>query len=171
MKKIVYSILAVAAISMASCAKEEPGMTATEPLAGQWYVTFDAVDNDGKLVEADPHQKGRVLTATFNTSANSANQMWVSDLNNFWEYQAKVNCDVNTLTFSSADWVDNYTYDCKVKITDGKMLKGAAKTPSGMPADSIVYYVQFSDDEDIEAGNWAKYRVSGYRYTGFVADE
>ena len=171
MKKIVYSILAVAAIAMASCGKEEPVMTATEPLAGQWYVTFDAVDEDGNVLYKDPYEVGRLLTATFNTAANTTNQMWVSDLNKFWKYQVKVNCDVNTLTFSSADWVDNYTYDCKVKITDGKMLKGAAKTPSGMPADSIVYYVQFSDDELAEEGYWDMYRVSGFRYTGFVADE
>ena len=163
MKKTIYALLAVAALALASCAKEEPGMTATEPLAGQWYVTFDAVDANGNLLTADPYKMGRVLTATFNTSANTDNQMWVSDLGNFCGYQAKVNCDVQTLTFSTADWVDNYSYDNKVKVSNGRVLKGAATTPSGMPADSIVYYLQFSSSSET-------LRVSGYRYTGFVND-
>ncbi|MCF0213415.1 MAG: hypothetical protein HUK13_03045 [Muribaculaceae bacterium] len=163
MKKIAYSILAVAALALASCAKEEPGMTATEPLAGQWYVTFDAVDKDGNLLEADPYSMGRVITATFNTSANTSNQMWVSDLGNFCGYQVKVNCDVTALTFSTADWADNYSYGNKAKVSDGRVLKGAATTPSGMSADSIVYYIQFSDATEI-------FRVSGFRYTGFVED-
>ena len=35
---------------------------------------------------------------------------------------------------------------CNITITDGKIMKGAATTPSGMPADSIVFYVEFDDD-------------------------
>ena len=37
---------------------------------------------------------------------------------------------------------------------------------SGMPADSIVYMVQFDDDED-----GLTYKVSGFRRTGFPADD
>jgi len=46
-----------------------------------------------------------------------------------------------------------------------------ATTPSGMPADSLVYYVSFSDDENPAAYGYAKYKVSGYRRTGFASDE
>lgn len=53
-----------------------------------------------------------------------------------------------------------------MKITDGKILEGAALTPSGMPADSIVYMIQFDDDPD-----GLTYKVSGFRRTGFPADD
>jgi hypothetical protein len=53
------------------------------------------------------------------------------------------------------------------------MVPKAATTPSGMPADSIVFYVQFTDDDLSyqEAYGYTRYKVSGYRYTGFTADE
>lgn len=70
---------------------------------------------------------------------------------------------------------------CNITITDGKILNGAATTPSGMPADSIVFYVEFDDDytEDDEgnpvyvpeAYGFKNYRVSGYRYTGLANDD
>ena len=39
-------------------------------------------------------------------------------------------------------------------------------TPHGTPADSIVFYVSFNDDEP---GN--KYKVSGIRYSGLTQDD
>ena len=45
-------------------------------------------------------------------------------------------------------------------------MEGEATTPSGMPADSIVYMIQFDDDE-----NQLIYKVSGFRRTGFPADD
>ena len=74
--------------------------------------------------------------------------------------------DYNNRTFTTNDFIDNTSYDCKVKITDGKILEGAALTPSGMPADSIVYMIQFDDDPD-----GLTYKVSGFRRTGFPADD
>ena len=71
-----------------------------------------------------------------------------------------------TRTFSTTGFVDNVTYESKVKITDGKILEGAALTPSGMPADSIVYMIQFDDDPD-----GLTYKVSGFSRTGFPADD
>ena len=76
------------------------------------------------------------------------------------------------------DDIENF---CNITITDGKILKGAATTPSGMPADSIVFYVEFDDDYTLDdEGNvvyapeyygFKNYRVSGYRYTGFTNDD
>ena len=45
---------------------------------------------------------------------------------------------------------------------DGKILEEAAKNLHGMPNDSIVFNIKFSDDD-----NGLIYRVSGQRYTGF----
>ena len=61
-------------------------------------------------------------------------------------------------------------YDSKLTITNGKILPGAATTPSGMPADSIVFNVTFNDDTYPTDYGFDSYRVAGYRYTGFTKD-
>lgn len=155
----------------ASCEKDEIGGTATEALAGEWQLTVDAVDDAGNVVLVDPFGIGVILGITYNTVDNVADKMYVSDLGNFWDYTVVVNADCNNLTFSSNGEVQNEAYDCKVNIEGGKMLPGAATTPSSMPADSLVYYVSFSDDEYPATYGYSKYKVSGYRRTGFAADE
>ncbi len=172
MKKVIYYLTMICAgVLFASCEKDEIGGTATEALAGEWHVTVDAVDDAGNLVMSDPFGLGKTMVITYNTVENVSNRMYVSDLGNFWDYTAVVNADCNALTFSSDGDVQNEAYDCLVNIEDGRMLPGAATTPSGMPADSIVYYVSFSDDNYPAAYGYSKYKVSGYRYTGFAADE
>ena len=60
-----------------------------------------------------------------------------------------------------------------VSITGGKIVKNGTKTPSGMPADYIEFYVSFSDDLILEQylPEGTRYKVTGFRYTGFVEDE
>ena len=164
MKKAIYLLMMCAGVLFTSCEKDEIGGTATEALAGEWMLTVDAVDDAGNVVLTDPFGLGTVLGITYN-------KMYVSDLANFWDYRVVVNCDCTALTFSTDGNVQNEAYDCQVNIEDGKMLPGMATTPSGMPADSLVYYVSFSDDENPAAYGYAKYKVSGYRRTGFAADE
>lgn len=171
MKKAIYLLMLCTVAFFSSCEKDEIGGTATQALAGEWQLTVDAVDEAGNVVISDPFGLGVILGITYNTNENVADKMYVSDLGNFWEYTVVVNCDCNALTFSTNGEAQNEAYDCKVNIEDGKMLPGAATTPSGMPADSLVYYVSFSDDENPVANGYAKYKVSGYRRTGFAADE
>lgn len=172
MKKAIYLLMLGVGVMFASCEKDEIGGTATEALAGEWQLTVDAVDDAGNVVLSDPFGLGVILGLTYNTVDNVANKMYVSDLGNFWDYKAVVNCDCNALTFSTDGEVQNEAYDdCMVSIEDGKMLPGAATTPSGMPADSLVYYVSFSDDDNPAIYGYTKYKVSGYRRTGFAADE
>ena len=150
MKKVIYLLMMCAGVLLFSCEKDEIGGTATEALAGEWTVTVDAVDGSGNVVEEDFFGLGRVMLNTYNTAANLPTEMYVDDLGNFWEYKVKVQSDVNTLTFATS---------------------GAATTPHGTPADSIVYYVSFSDDEYPAQYGYAKYKVSGYRYTGLAVDD
>lgn len=163
MKKILFSIIAAVSL-LASCQKEQPGMTATVDLAGEWVVTYDVVA--GGQNYGDAYGIGEVHLQTYNTQANKATEMWVDDLGNFWEYKLTVACDVKSLTFSTSDFVDNEYYECKVKVSNGKITLDGAKTPSGMPADAIEFDVEFDDDDDAYV-----YHVHGYRYTGFAADE
>ena len=50
-------------------------------------------------------------------------------------------------------------------------MKGAATTPSGMPADSIYFELKLIDDAIAAAYGYDSYQVCGFRYTGFAADE
>ena len=161
-----YIALAFAAISVmfVSCQKDfEPGGTEVEKMAGEWWVTATVII-DGQ--EAGDIELGHFRMNTYNTANNVPTEMWLDDDGNFWDYKLKVDVDYKNRTFSTKDFVSNVSYDCKVKVADGKVLEGVATTPSGMPADSIVYMIQFDDDEDA-----LTYKVSGFRRTGFPADD
>ena len=179
MKKTLYSILMLMGVLVAftSCEKEEIENTATVGMAGDWYVTVDAVDANGDVVyeDADLFGLGRVHMLTFNSAANNPDEMIVSDLGNFWDFKVKVNCDPNAMTFSNNTTEDNNLVegyeDVNVAVTGGKIMPGAAHLASGVPTDSIVFYVKFSDDGYPDAYGYYNYRVSGFRYSGFTADE
>ena len=50
MKKLIYfACMLVGLFMMTSCEKDEIGGTATQSLAGEWYVVADAVDANGFL--------------------------------------------------------------------------------------------------------------------------
>lgn len=165
MKKILFLLLA-AGFFMVSCEKEKVGNTATVKMSGEWLVTVDLANDDGSVAVEDCYGLGQVPIATYNTEKNVPTEMWIDDLGNFWDFKVNVDLDYNAATFSTKDFVDNYSYESQVKISNGKVLFDAAKTPSGMPADSIVFYVSFDDDDP-----GTIYKMSGYRYTGFANDE
>ena len=51
MKKVLYMAASLlVCITILSCSKEEVGGTATESMAGQWYCTIDAVDENGNII-------------------------------------------------------------------------------------------------------------------------
>jgi hypothetical protein len=154
-----------------SCKKDEIGNTATEKMAGEWYVTVDAVDANGGVVyeDADLYGIGKFHLDTYNTSSNSTSEMWINDNGNFWDFQTKMNIDLNAMTFQATD-AQNIAYDSKLTITNGKILYSATTTPSGIKADSIVFNVIFDDDTAPADYGFDTYRVAGFRYTGFTKD-
>ena len=118
MKKLLYlTSIALCAI-FTSCDKDEIGGTATEALAGQWYVVCDGVDENGEITMEDPFDVGRTLLLTYNTSENTPNEIFVDDLGNFWEYKVKANSNISNLTFSASEATDYYN-GIAVDITDG----------------------------------------------------
>ena len=162
--------MAISAI-MVSCEKEEIGGTATQSLAGEWYVTANVVDENLEVLAEDFFDMGQFHVNTYNTAANVPNEIWVDDLGNFWEFKVKATANVDNYTFSTPDSAANAYYDCKVLIEGGKILPGAATTPHGTAADSIVFYVSFSDDTYAPYYGYAKYQFTGYRYTGLASDD
>lgn len=166
MNKHIVWLFSLLLFVLAGCEKDEIGNTATEALAGEWYVTVDAVDSNGNVVAEDYFGMGHIHINTYNTAANVATEMFVDDIKNFWDFKVRVNCDVNALTFSTDGAVANEKYDCKVIIENGKVTVGGATTPHGTPADAIEFVVVFSDDDP-----GMRYKVSGYRYTGLAEDD
>ena len=158
-----------------SCEKEEVGNTATVATAGQWYVTVDAVDESGNVVyeDADLFGLGRVLLLTANTAANSATEMIVDDLKNFWGYRVKVTVDPVNMTFATNTTENNNLNgeDINVTITGGKIVKDGGVQNNGSKADYIEFYVNFSDDKYPAAYGYAKYHVYGIRYSGLAEND
>ena len=159
MKKYIALLFTALAFMLMGCEKEtEPGGTAVEKMAGDWWVT---VTVNGEAVA------GPVKMFTYNTAANVATEMWLDDGGNFWNFKIKMKSDANAMTFLTDDFVDNQKYESKVKILNGKVTLNGAKTPSNMPADAIHFEVSFSDDEAPST----VYVVDGFRRSGFPADD
>lgn len=174
MKKVLYIFGILAMGILASCEKDPVENTACVEMAGDWYVVVDAT-NAGQLVYEDPFGLGYVHMFTSNTAANIATEMLLTDNRDdpFWDFKVKVTADPSAMTFSVSNGqnlVADYE-DMTMVVTGGKITKGAATTPSGMPADAIEFYITFSDDEYGPAYGWDAFYVHGYRYTGFAGDE
>ena len=144
-------------------------------MAGQWYVTVDAADESGNVVEGfeDLFGLGRHLLVTSNTAANSASEMMIDDLGNFWMYRVKVSCDINNLTFATgSQTVENLNGDpIEVTISNGKIVKDGGVQNNGSKADYIEFYVSFSDDPYPATYGYKNYKVSGIRYSGLAEND
>jgi hypothetical protein len=165
MKKYLILLSVALLFFFAGCQKDtEPGGTAVQNMAGDWWVTC-TYQKAGVWTDAGV---GHVLFTTYNTTANKATEMWVNDNGSFWSFHSIVNVDYLAKTFSTKDSVSTNAASFpteKVLITNGKILLNAAKTPSGVAADSIVFFAAFNDDSGPIV-----YKIAGFRRTGFPAD-
>ncbi|MBQ9667527.1 MAG: hypothetical protein IJV45_02100 [Prevotella sp.] len=143
---------------------EEAGGTNVQNLAGHWMVTVDIVDEAGNTLYSDPYGLGEIAVYTYNTAANDADSIWITDNNNFWQFMMKIPANNSALTFSCPEKDYDAAGTGKAIITNGKVLLGAAKNLHGMPNDSIVFDISFNDDEPAYG---YIYRMSGQKYTGF----
>ncbi len=167
MKK--YISLAFMAIALtfgfAGCSvetDEEPGGTAVQKMAGRWTVSvYELDDNGNEIFEVTSMNK----LMTYNTADNSANQMWITDNKGFWAFTMKVDIDYAARTFSCTEVDYDAVATGKATITNGKILEGAGKNIHGMPTDSIVFDIKFSDDTPAYG---TTYRFTGTRYSGFT---
>ena len=187
MKKILFFVTALLALS--SCSKEEIGGTATESMAGKWYVTIDAVDENGTPIKngEDYFGLGRFILLTYNTVENDPTVMWVDDLgqcnvgakyeDNYPSYciKAKVSINQSSMTFKSNE-AQNFgdgwrTFEAMPVTIDGKILKGAGHQNNGSVADSIIFFVSYKNDPWYPDDGYAKYKVSGIRYSGLEEND
>lgn len=192
MKKVLYSAALLLLATLTSCEKEDIENTATVNMAGQWYVQVDAVDDAGNPIKngEDYFGFGRVLILTSNTAANSTSEMLIDDLGSFdvaagygngnypsYSLKSKINVDLGALTFSSnnaTNLSDKNKFDSDlypITIEGGQILPGAGRQNNGSVADSIVFYVKYAGDPWFPDDGYAKYKVSGIRYSGLVEND
>lgn len=182
MKKYIALFSFVAALFAVSCSPytdEEPGGVAVQDLCGTWTVTIEAsmdeylgevdltLKNQEELAAydgwADLYGVGKTVIRTYNTADNDKDKIWFDDAN-FWGEKFKIGCNYSNLSFES-DSVDAESGSgCQAVFRYGRVLKGAATTPRGVKADSIIVYVFYNDGDDLTL------KFSGYRYTGFSDD-
>ncbi|MBR4214363.1 MAG: hypothetical protein IKR94_03500 [Bacteroidales bacterium] len=138
MKKILYIPIIAILLALFACEKEEVGGTATQDVAGEWYVTFSLIDTDGDttyaadLVDAEIFNAERGIIRTFNTAQNVPNKMQISDMaafgggakgsgtiSQFLCFNVEIDINQETGEFSTAggefvrNLEENYKYDPK----------------------------------------------------------
>lgn len=176
MKKILYFATIIFALALTSCSKEEPGGTETQSMAGEWYVTVEALDAAGNVVELeDVCPESPVIIRTFNTSSNSSNKMYISDCSTYSygvEYAGShgyyelfgfyMPLDVNLAngTFATPaeakNLMPNYYYSnwaeygypeySSITITNGKVVMNGGKQNNGSVADLIEFDIKVVND-------------------------
>ncbi len=174
MKKVLYVLTLASALLLSSCAKEEPGGTAVEQMAGQWYVEVVGCDADGSVLyeDEDLFGLGRFILLTYNTNANSSSEMYIDDQANFWEFKVRVDINQNDMTFSNAKGTKSEVVDYEIEtvISNGSIVKNGTKTSSGRVADAIEFDIAFEDD-DYAGVYYDHLHIRGWRYTGFTEDD
>ena len=165
-KYIILLLLATVSFTFTACDNEtEPGGTAVEKMAGRWYVTWEQKNAQGEWEDV---LGGTVELNTYNTAANVPTEMWLKE-GYLLNTALKVATNYAGRTFEMAEQTVSVApevwgaSEITLNITDGKVLADAATTPSGMPADSIVFFVNVQGDDT--------YKIAGFRRTGFPADE
>jgi hypothetical protein len=170
--KYIFIFTILAACGLTACEKDEPEVkyTATYPVSGEWWVTYQVRNAEGQLEDAGG---GYYPLLTFNTASNTSDSIWVSDAGSFWEYQVKAGLDLPNRAFT-VDEGQNVSYDSKVRIANGKVFLNKGRSTSGVVTDSLYVEVSFEDETDADDNPTpyaTTYIVSGHRRTGFLEDE
>jgi hypothetical protein len=141
-----------------SCTKkiENPGATNTVAMSNEWWVTFSL---NGTDLIGTP-----VLFATYNTSQNVSDSLWLDDLKHTYQFKCKVLANPTDLTFTT-DSSQNETYDIRVHIANGKIFPNGGHSKTGLVTDSIYMQASFGDDPG------DTYVISGVARTRWADDD
>lgn len=150
-------------ILLSSACQEDPeiGGTATEALAGEWFIRL--LDSDNNDLSG-----GYTSIVTYNSAANSTDEIIFSDQGNIFEkaVRLKVPCNIEQLSFGSSAVIKNIWEDeSEFILNNGKIFLKSTQTPSGSIADSIRFELT-----DVADGN-TTYILCGYRRTGWKEDQ
>jgi hypothetical protein len=122
--------------------------------AGEWWIKFSKAG----------YETGFVKVITFNTAADVATEMWVSDGGIWKDIKFKCPVNISALTFGGTGLV-NATTPMTVTVKNGKITKGGGLSTSGLVTDKISFEIELSSEPGVT------YNAEGTRKTGFVEDE
>lgn len=170
MRKILLGISIASVLLAVSCTKGVPdyassqfGNTATVKMSNGWWVNI-SLPGLGNLTSTP------TFFATYNTSANNADSIWIDDLGNGYGFKCTVALNYTGLTFNVANSLNQYIdgngdTSTLVTILSGKILPKSGHSRTGNITDSIYFQAKFSDD----ATN--TYIIAGTARTGFDEDD
>jgi hypothetical protein len=132
----------------------EQKISTSGALNGEWYI--DVIKESTGNVEVE-----HALHYTYDSNDG---KMFIDDRKDGWYLKGKLNVDNKNLTFNVTDEANLNDLGSKFTITEGKILKNAGKSKTGVATDSIYFKAEF----DYEPG--VIYIHSGHRRTGFEED-
>ena len=157
-KKIVFvTILFIGLISCENNGYEDFTQVNSPSVAlnGEWYIDVIKASNGSVQV---PH-------ALHKTYDSNDGKMFIDDKKNGWYLKGKLNVNVADLTFNTASEPNLNDPGTTFTITEGKIIKNAAKSKTGVVVDSIYFVGEFSYEPGV------KYIHAGHRRTGFLEDD
>lgn len=162
MKKAINKIalISLLLISLTSCddnGYEEFKQTSSPSVAlnGEWYIDVIKASNGSVQVEHALHK-------TFDSNDG---KMFVDDQKHGWWLKGKLNVNTTNLTFDALKEPNLLDPGTTFTITEGKIIKNAAKSKTGVVVDSIYFKAEFSYEPGVI------YIHSGHKRTGFLEDD
>lgn len=162
--KIKFSsfILIVVSLMIFSCDEDgyadyDPGGTATEEFAGEWYIASYGPDGE---VSSDYHH-----WYTYNTAQNN-DSLWIDDHESDYGIKTKVLTNSSNMTFSGPTNASSVYIDETVTIRNGRIFENQGRASSSRAVvDSIYFEVEFSGEPGVI------YTFGGHERTGFEEDD
>ncbi len=157
MKKYLIVIVVVFSAIFSSCDKKDEYIEIDSQVveaAGEWWIKFSKAG----------YETGYLKVLTFNTAADIATEMWLSDKGNWKNIKVKCPVNISDLTFGGTN-LANATTSMTVTVKNGKITKGGGVSTSGVVTDKISFEIEFSSEPGVT------YNAEGTRKTGFIEDE
>jgi hypothetical protein len=157
MKKYLIYTVFLFVVAFSSCdVKEEYEQINSQVMeaSGEWWIKFSKTG----------YETGYLKVLTFNTAADVATEMWISDNGNWKNIKVKCPVNIENLTFAGTN-LANAATSMTVVIKNGKITKGGGLSTSGVVTDKISFEIELSSEPGVT------YKAEGTRKTGFVEDE
>lgn len=129
--------------------------TPSVALNGEWYVDIIKESTGDVIAQHTFHE----------TSDDNNGKMYINDFKNGYWLKGKLNVNTTALTFNTANEPNLNDPGTTFTITEGKILKNAGKSKTGVVVDSIYFKAVFSYEPGVI------YIHSGTRRTGFEEDD
>lgn len=157
MKNYLILLVVVFGLIFSSCdVKEEYQQINSQVMeaSGEWWIKFSKTG----------YESGYLKVLTFNTAADVATEMWLSDNGNWKNIKVKCPVNISDLSFGGTNLANTST-SMSLTIKNGKITKGGGLSTSGVVTDKIAFEIELSSEPGVT------YKAEGTRKTGFIEDE